>query len=149
MVGTSIHCGSSDDMILNPIFDVLSAIIYGYWNLLGENRIMLYLKIFKHFLYGGMALQRARDMTAMIYPTIILALFDDKNRQIVTTFSSVLFNTQVKSNRHGGHLSTFINVILDSLMQYNKYIKGVTGEAKMITVTLLQAANLLLLYQTV
>ena len=46
---TSIISGSIDNMVLNKTLDVLSAITRGGWNLLGENRILLHLNIFKHF----------------------------------------------------------------------------------------------------
>ena len=41
MVVTSICCDSEYDMVLNPNFDVLSAINHGNWYLLGDNRILL------------------------------------------------------------------------------------------------------------
>ena len=79
----------------------------------------------------------------MIYPPNISAFFDEHNHQIVTNFSSVPFNTQVKAVKHDGHICTFGNVILDSLLQHNKALKVLTGEANMITVALLQAADVL------
>ena len=48
-VGTSIHSGSADDMVMNPILNVLSAITCGGCNFQGENHILLYLNVFKHF----------------------------------------------------------------------------------------------------
>ena len=45
-VGTSICRGSEVDMVLNPTLGVLSAITLGGSNLLGENRIILYLDFF-------------------------------------------------------------------------------------------------------
>ena len=41
--GTSICCGSSDDMVINPNLNILSAITHGEWNFRGENRILIYL----------------------------------------------------------------------------------------------------------
>ena len=67
----------------------------------------------------GRALHGARDITAIIYPPNISALVDENNRQIVTTFTSVPFNTQVKARKSDGHLCQFINVILDLLLQHN------------------------------
>ena len=64
----SISRGSADDMVLNPTLDVFSAITCGGWNLQGDNRILLYLNIFKIFFYAERALQGAQDETAMIYP---------------------------------------------------------------------------------
>ena len=58
-------------------------------------------------------------------------------------FTSVLFNTQVKSLKHDGHLYTFRNVLLDLILHHNKYIKDLAGEANMITFALLQAADVL------
>ena len=52
-VGTSILRGSADGMVLNPTLDVLSAITCGGWNFRGENRILLYMNVFKHCLYEG------------------------------------------------------------------------------------------------
>ena len=61
----------------------------------------------------------------------------------MTNFSSVPFNTQVKAVKHDGHICTFGNVILASLLQHNRAPKVLTGEANMITVALLQAADVL------
>ena len=58
--------------------------------------MLLYLNFLKHCLYGGMSFKVARDVTAMTHPTIIPSLVDDKKRQIVTKFASLLFNTQVE-----------------------------------------------------
>ena len=142
-VGTLIRHGSADDMVINPNLDVLSAITSGGWNFRGENRILLYLNVFKHFLYAGGALPVARDVTAMIYPPNVSAFVDGKNRQIVTNFASVLFNTQVKALKHDGNICTFINFILASLLHHNEALKGLSGEANMITVAFLQAAYVL------
>ena len=78
-VGTSICCGYSDDMVINPNLNILSAITHGEWNFRGENRILLYLEFFNDFLYAVRALQGERDVTAMIYHTIIYTSVDDKN----------------------------------------------------------------------
>ena len=79
----------------------------------------------------------------MIYTPSISAFVKNNNRQIVTNFSSVLFNTQVKAVKYDGHICTFGNVILASLLQHNKALKVLTGEANMINVALLQAADVL------
>ena len=42
VVGTSIHRGSTDNMVLDPNLYVLSAITCGGWNFQGENFILLY-----------------------------------------------------------------------------------------------------------
>ena len=115
-VGTSIIHGSADYMVLNPTLDVLYAITCGGWNFRGENHILLYLNVFNHFLYAGRAFKESHDLTALIYPPNTSAFVDDNNRQIVTKFASVLFNTQVKALKHDGHHCTFINVMLASLL---------------------------------
>ena len=51
-VGTSICCGSEDDMILNPIVDVLYDITHGSWNVREENHILLYLNVYNLCLYS-------------------------------------------------------------------------------------------------
>ena len=107
----------------------------------GENRILLYLKIFTHRLYAGRELQGAWHITEMIYPPNISSFVDEKNLQIVKKFSSILLNTQLKALKHDGYLSTFRNDILALLLQYNEAIKGLSEEEKMITVALLQAAD--------
>ena len=38
---TSIHCDSSDAVVMNTTLDVLLAITLGVWNLPGENRILI------------------------------------------------------------------------------------------------------------
>ena len=48
----------------------------------------------------------------MIHPPIISTYVDDNNNKIVTNSESVIFNTQVKSLRHDGHIYTFRNVML-------------------------------------
>ena len=53
VIGTSIHRGSADNMVLNTTLGVLSAITCGGCNLQGEKHILLYLNVFKHFLYAG------------------------------------------------------------------------------------------------
>ena len=80
------------------------------------------------------------DVTTMIYPYRIFA-FVDKNCQILTYFSSVLFNTQVKELKNGGHLYTLRNFMLFSIINNNEALKGVTREAEIITVALIQAEN--------
>ena len=108
----SICRGSIDDMVFNPNLDVLSSIIRDGWNFRGDKRILLYLNVFKDCLYAGKALQGARGVTAMIYPPNISAFFDKNNRQIVTNFASVLFNTQVKALKHDGHIFKFRNFMI-------------------------------------
>ena len=95
-VGTSISCGSADEMVLNPTFDVLSVINRGGCKSPGENHTLIHLKLFKHCLYGGRKLQGASYMTEIIYSPIISALVDEKELQIVPNFVSVLFNTKLK-----------------------------------------------------
>ena len=90
-----------------------------------------------------MELQGERDVMEVIYPPNISAFVDDNNLQIVMKFASVLFNTQVKAIKHDGHLCTFKNVTLASLLQNNESLKGIPGEANMITVSLIQAADVL------
>ena len=60
-----------------------------------------------------MAFQVEHGVTEMIYPPNISAFVDEGNRQIVTNLPSVLFNTQVKSLNHDGHICTFRTVIID------------------------------------
>ena len=115
-VGISILCGYAYDMVLNPTIDVLSAITSGGWNFQLDNRILLYLNVFKNYLYEGREFQGARDVTAMVYPPNISVFFDKKNCQIVMKFVSVMFNTQVKALKHDGHLCTFRNFMLDLLL---------------------------------
>ena len=76
-------------------------------------------------------------MIAMIYTSSIPDFIDENNRQIVTNFASVLFNTQVKALKHDGQICTFINAMLASLMQHNKALKIIAVEANMITVALI------------
>ena len=61
----------------------------------------------------------------------------------MTNFASVFFNTQVKALKHYGYLYTFRDVILASLLHHNEAFKGLSVEANMITVVLLQAAYVL------
>ena len=46
-VGTSIFCGSTDDMVMNPTLDVLSTTTSGGYNLQGDNQILIYLNLSK------------------------------------------------------------------------------------------------------
>ena len=54
-------------------------------------------------------------------------------------FASALFNTQVKALKHDGHIFTFINVMLDLILNNYDNMKGISRESKMITTALLQA----------
>ena len=94
-------------------------------------------------MYTGRVFQGARDLTAMVYPHNILAFVDENNHQIVKKFESALFNTQVKALKHNGHIFTFIKVMLDLMLRYNKALKGLLGEANMINFELIQAADVL------
>ena len=122
---------------MNPTLDVLSALIHGSWNFLGENRILLYLNFSSIFCMQEEKIQGEHGVTEIIYPPNISAFVDENNRQIVTNFTSVLFNTQVKALKHDGHFCTFRADILTSLLQHNKSLKIVAREANMITVPLL------------
>ena len=73
----------------------------------------------------------------IIYPPNTSAFVDEKNRQIVTNFSSVLFNTKVKLIKHDSHLCTFRTVVLDSLLQHTESLEIISVEANMITIALL------------
>ena len=119
-VGTSIHHGSADDMVLNTTLDVLSAITCGGCNFWGENHILLYLNVFKHCLYAGREFQGEHGVTEMLHPPNISDFSDENNRQLVMNFVSVLFNTQVKAIKHDGHPCTFINVMIALLLQHNE-----------------------------
>ena len=88
-------------------------------------------------MYEGIVLQGTCDVMAMIYTLNICTFVDKKNFQIVTKFASVPFNNQVKALKHDGHICTFINFMLALILQNNEAIKGLSGEAKMITVALL------------
>ena len=99
-VGMSIRCCFVDDIVLGPNLDVLSSITHGGWNFRGENRILLYLNFFNHCLYSGRALQGSHDVTTMIYPPNISAFFEENNRQIVTNFIILMFNTKMKALNH-------------------------------------------------
>ena len=78
--------------------------------------MLLYLNFLKHCLYGGMSFKVARDVTAMTHPTIIPSLVDDKKRQIVTKFASLLLNNQAKALRYDDHICIFISVMLYYLL---------------------------------
>ena len=75
----------------------------------------------------------------MLHPPNISAFSDEKNRQLVMNFVSVLFNTKVKALKHDGHICTFVNVMLASLLQHNNDLKIISGEANIITVALLSS----------
>ena len=90
-----------------------------------------------HCLYSGREFQVEHGVTSMVYPTKISAFFNENKGQIVTKFASVLFNTQVKSLKHDGHICTFRTGMLDLLLQHKKVLKIIAGEANMITVALL------------
>ena len=113
-------------MVLNPTLDVLSDIPRGGCNFQVDN-ILIHMNSFKDCLYAGRALQGSRDVTEMIYPTNISAFVNEGNRQIVTNYSIVLFNTQVKALSHDVHICILINIMLDSLMHHNESFKGVAG----------------------
>ena len=82
-------------------------------------------------------MQVEHGVTVIIYPPKISAFVDEKNRQILTNFSSVLFNTKVESLKHDGHLCTFKTVVLDLLMHHAESLEIIAGEANMITVALI------------
>ena len=90
------------------------------------------MNVFKHCFYAGRVLQVENGVTEMIYPPNISAFVDDNNRQIVTNFSSVLFNTLVKALNHYVHICKFRNVMLASLLQHNEALKIIAGEANII-----------------
>ena len=52
VVGTLICSDSVDTIVLNPTLDVLYYITHDGFNLQGENYILIYLNVFKHFLYA-------------------------------------------------------------------------------------------------
>ena len=60
-----------------------------------------------------------------MYPLNISAFVDDNNHQTVNNVLSILFNTQSQVLRHDDKIRTFRNVLLASLMQYNKDFKGI------------------------
>ena len=103
-------------MVLNPNMDVLSVITCGGCNFQGDNHIVLYLNVFKHFLYLVRVLQVAWNETEMMHPPKISSFFDDNNHQIVNNFLSILFNTQLHALRRDDKICTFRNVMLDSLL---------------------------------
>ena len=82
-------------------------------------------------------MQGARDVTAMIYPPIVSALIDEKNRQIVKNLAILLFKTQVKALSRAVNIFTFINVMLALLMQHIESLKGLVVEVNMIKVAFL------------
>ena len=96
-----------------------------------------------HFLYAGRSLKGSRVLTAIIYPPNIPAFVEENNRQILTNFSSVLFNTQVKVLKDDGHICTFINFMLASLIQHNEALKGLAVETNIISVVLFSSADVL------
>ena len=55
----------------------------------------------------------------------------------ICALTRILVNTQVKAIKHDGHICTVINVMLASLLEHNKALKMIAGEAIMITVALL------------
>ena len=69
----------------------------------------------------------ARGVMAITYTTNISDFVDDKNLQILTNFTSKIFNTQVKALMHDGYIFTLINVMLASLLRHNKHLKDVSG----------------------
>ena len=71
VVGTSIRCGSADDMVLNPTIDIFSGITCDSCNVQGEKQILLYLNVCKRGFYALSSLQGARDLMTIIYPTNI------------------------------------------------------------------------------
>ena len=60
-----------------------------------------------------------------MYPLNISAFVDDNNHQTVNNVLSILFNTQSQVLRHDDKIRIFRNVLLASLMQYNKDFKGI------------------------
>ena len=106
LVGTSVRSGSADDMILNPTLAVLSDITHDGWNFQEENRILLYLNIFKYFLYAGRVLQGEHGVTAMIYHLNISAFVDEKNHQISKNVSIVTFTIKL---RHLSIMAIFVH----------------------------------------
>ena len=59
----------------------------------------------------------------------------------MTNFECVLFNIQVKALKNYGQFCTFRTGMIASLLQNNKALKILAGEANMITVPLLYAAD--------
>ena len=49
----------------------------------------------------------------------------------------------MKALKHDGHICTFINLILSSLLQHNESLKGLAVEANMLTAEFLQVADFL------
>ena len=83
--------------------------------------------MFSRVFYAGRAFKEDHDVSAMIYPPNILYFVDKNKGQIVTKFAIVLFNTQVKSLKHDGHLCTFRNFMLTFLLHNNEYLKDLAG----------------------
>ena len=48
-------------------------------------------------------------------------------------FASIIFNTSVKALKDYGHIFTLINGMIAYLRQNNEALKGIKGEANMIT----------------
>ena len=69
-----------------------------------------------------------------LYPNIKSAFVDKNYRQSVTNFSSVLFNTNVKSKNHDDHILTFQNGTLHPIFNHNEYMKFLMRERNMIKV---------------
>ena len=85
------------------------------------------MNFFKHCVYAGRAFQGEHGAMSIIYPPNISDFVDDKNRQIVTNFVSVLFNNQVNSLKHDGNICTFRTGVLASLLNHKKYLKIIAG----------------------
>ena len=67
------------DMIINPTLDFFTSIVCGDWDFKGENRTLLYLNMFRKFVYAVMALKGACDVTATIHPLRIFSFVDKIN----------------------------------------------------------------------
>ena len=76
--GTSIF-SSLVDMVINPTLDFFTSIVCGDWDFKGENRTLLYLNMFRKFVYAVMALKGACDVTATIHPLRIFSFVDKIN----------------------------------------------------------------------
>ena len=81
----------------------------------------------------------------MFHPPSMSDFVDDRNCQIMRNFLIVLFTTRMNALRNDGHISTFRNAMLDSLLQHKEALNVVAGEANMITVPLLQAVDVFVL----
>ena len=84
-------------------------------------------------------MQVACDVMVIIYTPKISAFVYYNNRQIVTNFVIVTFNTKVKAINQDGHLCNFINVMFVFLLQNKKSLKGISEESNMITVSFIHA----------